>query len=77
MSDKITLTASAPVQVTDGTNYAHVTVEKGYVGYADSQTSTAWHQADSVLNFSPPYSIWLRAELGSEATIKISRATST
>lgn len=75
MSDKITLT-STPVQLTDGTNYAHVTVESGYVGYADSQTSTEWHQTDSVLNVGPPFKLWLKATLGSTAAIKVSKATS-
>lgn len=73
MTDKIRLT-TAPVQITDGSNYAHMTVEEGYAGYADTENSNAFHRADRVMTFGPPFTIWIRAEIGKESVVTVTKA---
>jgi len=71
MSDSLTITLT-PVQITDGTNSAHITIEAGYVEYADSADSSAWHRPDrKVMDICSPWVVWMRATRGPEAEIVV------
>lgn len=56
MSEPLIVTRT-PIQITDGTNSGHVTVTDGFIEYADSADSSAWHQAGRVLNVFAPWVI--------------------
>jgi len=75
MTDATKLT-STPIQLTDGTGYAHMTVEEGQVGYADSADSVAWHHSEKIATFGPPFTIWVRAETSEGAVVKTTKASS-
>lgn len=73
MSESLTVTRT-PVQITDGSNSAHITIEAGYVEYADKADSPAWHRPDrKVVDVSCPWVLWMRATRGPEAEIVITR----
>lgn len=72
MSDRIAVTRT-PVQVTDGTNSAHITVTDGFVEYADSADSAAWHRADRVMSVFSPWVVWLRVASGSDGAAVVSK----
>lgn len=72
MSQPLTVTRT-PVQITDGTNSGHVTVDEGFIEYADSADSIAWHQAGRVLNVYAPWVVWLRAASGTEAKVAVTK----
>ena len=73
MSNPIQIT-STPMQITDGTNSAHLTVIEGFVEYADSEISTAWHPLRShVMSINSPWAVWLRVNSGVKAKIIVSR----
>lgn len=72
MSELLTVTRM-PVQITDGTNSGHVTVAKGFVEYADSADSSAWHQAGRVLSVFAPWVIWLRVATGTDAEVVVTK----
>lgn len=75
MSEPLTVTRT-PVQITDGNNSAHVTVAEGFIEYADSADSAAWHRADRVLSIFSPWIIWLRVSSGTKATVVVSKHVS-
>ncbi|WP_158781600.1 hypothetical protein [Pantoea sp. BAV 3049] len=60
MSVSIRLT-EAPVQITDGTNSANITIGNGNAVYADSENSEAWHPASGHIYFGSPWVIWMKA----------------
>lgn len=71
MSENVVVTRT-PKQITDGTNSAHITIEAGYVEYADSADSSAWHRPDhKVIDVSSPWVVWMRATRGPEAEIVV------
>lgn len=71
MSENVVVTRT-PKQITDGTNSAHITIEAGYVEYADSADSSAWHRPDrKVMDIRSPWVIWMRATRGPEAEIVV------
>lgn len=71
MSESLTVTRT-PIQITDGSNSAHITIESGYVEYADSADSPAWHRPDrKVLDIRSPWGVWMRATRGPEAEIVV------
>lgn len=72
MSERIAITRT-PVQITDGTNSAHITVTDGFVEYADSADSIAWHRADRVINAFSPWVIWLRVASGAEGAAVVTK----
>lgn len=73
MSEKVIVTRT-PKQITDGTNSAHLTIESGYVDYADSPDSSAWHRPDrKVMDIRSPWMVWMRAKRGLEAEIVVTR----
>jgi hypothetical protein len=74
MSESLTITRT-PVRITDGTNSGHVTVAEGFIEYADSADSTAWHQAGRVLNVYAPWVVWLRVASGAEAEVVVTKHT--
>lgn len=75
MSERAVVTRT-PKQITNGTNSAHVTIEAGYVEYADSENSSAWHRPDrKVMDISSPWVVWMRATRGPEAEIVITLRT--
>ncbi|QHM71291.1 hypothetical protein C7M51_01577 [Mixta intestinalis] len=75
MTISITLT-SEPVQITDGTNGAHVTVERGSVQYADSADSEAWHSLrGTVLGIPQPRVVWMKVWSSQGAEISVTRWT--
>ncbi|EZI34373.1 hypothetical protein BW31_01416 [Pantoea agglomerans] len=74
MSEPLIVTRT-PIQITDGTNSGHVTVTDGFIEYADSADSSAWHQAGRVLNVFAPWVIWLRVASGSEAEVIVTKHT--
>lgn len=74
MSNRIALTED-PTQITDGTNYAHITVVYGSVVYADSEDSPAWHLSERSLNISPPSVIWMKKATGDSAAIVVTTFT--
>lgn len=74
MSERVAVTLT-PVQITDGTNSAHVTVSEGFIEYADSADSEAWHRADRVINVSPPVSLYLRVASGQNAAAVVTTFT--
>lgn len=75
MSEHVVVTRT-PVQITDGTNSAHLTIEVGYIEYADSGNSSAWHRPDrKVMDISSPWVVWMRATRGPEAEIVITLRT--
>ncbi len=74
MSEPVTVTRT-PIQITDGTNSGHVTVAEGFIEYADSADSIAWHQAGRVLNVYAPWVVWLRVASGTEAEVVVTKRT--
>jgi hypothetical protein len=71
MSELLTVTRT-PVQITDGKNSAHVTIEAGHIEYSDSADSPAWHRPDrKVIDVSSPWVVWMRATRGPEAEIVV------
>ena len=66
MAEVITLTRT-PVQITDGTNSAHVKVTDGFAEYADAADSPAWIRADNTVNIYSPWVVWMRVNTGTEA----------
>lgn len=75
MSERAVVTRT-PKQITNGINSAHVTIEAGYVEYADSENSSAWHRPDrKVMDISSPWVVWMRATRGPEAEIVITLRT--
>ncbi|TDY82962.1 UNVERIFIED_ORG: hypothetical protein C7429_101451 [Pantoea allii] len=72
MSESLTITRT-PVQLTDGTNSAHVTVDVGFIEYADSADSPAWHQAGRVLDVFSPWVVWLRVASGTEGAVIVTK----
>lgn len=74
MSESLILTRT-PVQITDGTNSSHVTVDEGFIEYADRADSIAWHQAGRVLNVYAPWVVWLRVASGIEAEVVVTKRT--
>lgn len=68
MSELLTVTRT-PVQITDGKNSAHVTIEAGHIEYSDSADSPAWHRPDrKVIDVRV---VWMRATRGPEAEIVV------
>ena len=74
MSESLIVTRM-PIQITDGTNSGHVTVVEGFIEYADSADSIAWHQAGRVLNVYAPWVVWLRVASGTEAEVVVTKRT--
>lgn len=74
MTERVAVTRT-PVQITDGTNSAHITVTDGFIEYADSADSTAWHRADRVINASPPVTLFLRVASGQSAAAVVTKFT--
>lgn len=75
MSDRIAITRT-PVQITDGTNSAHITATEGFIEYADSADSAAWHPLRSmVMDVSAPWVIWMRVASGSEGAVVVTKRT--
>jgi hypothetical protein len=73
MSERVQVTRT-PAQVTDGTGNAHITVESGYVEYADSADSAAWHRAaDRIFNITIPTPMWFRVSSGQEAILVVTK----
>jgi len=72
MSERIAITRT-PVQITDGTNSAHITVTDGFVEYADRADSIAWHRAGCVINIYAPWVIWLRVASGVEGAAVVTK----
>lgn len=71
MSDIKNLT-SDPVQITDGSNGAHITTLIGAVMYADSASSSYWHMLRSdVLEIRPPTVIYIKAKSPGGASIVV------
>lgn len=68
MSDLQQLTNN-PVQVTNGSNGAHITVISGGINYSDSANSTAWHTlSGTILEVRPPMVLYMKALGGGGAT---------
>lgn len=74
MSERVAITRT-PVQITDGTNSAHITITDGFVEYADSADSAAWHRAERVINIQAPWVVWMRVASGSDGAAVVSRRT--
>lgn len=73
MSEHVVVTRT-PIQITDGTNSAHLTIEAGYIEYADSAESHAWHRPDrKAMSIRSPWMVWVRATRGPEAEVVITR----
>jgi hypothetical protein len=68
MAEVINLTRT-PVQITDGTNSAHVKVTDGFAEYSDASDSPAWIRADNKLTIYSPWVVWLRADTEAKATV--------
>jgi len=61
MSTPTSLTQT-PVQITDGSNSAHITVVSGILLYADDANSPGWHYLNgSVLEIRSPVQIYLKS----------------
>jgi len=68
MSDLQQLTDN-PVQVTNGSNGAHITVISGGIYYADSADSTNWHTlSGTILEVRPPMVLYMKALRSGGAT---------
>lgn len=77
MSEKITVTGE-PVQITDGTNSAHITVQAGGIVYADSADSEAWHPLRKrELNVNAPVPLFVQVWGGDSAEIIVTKWTPT
>lgn len=74
MSDKVDLTIT-PRQITSGSESAHITVTDGYVMYADSENSAAWHRADRILNVTPPVALWMKVASGQSGSVTVTKFT--
>jgi len=75
MSTSLALTTE-PTQLTNGSNGAHVTVERGAVLYADSANSAAWHYLNGcVMQVLPPVSMWVKARAPGGATLVVTTWT--
>jgi len=62
-----------PVQVTNGTNGAHITVLTGGLYYADSADSTVWHTLyGPILEVRPPMVVYMKALGPAGATAVVS-----
>jgi len=71
MSDVKELTQDA-IQITDGSNGAHITSIIGAVLYADSADSTAWHtMSGTILEIRPPVVIYMKAKAAGGAQIVV------
>lgn len=77
MSERIEVTRT-PVQITDGTNSAHITLDGGAFEYADSAASAAWHRAlNRTLDVRAPVKLFLRTAVDSGATLNATVTTYT
>lgn len=74
-TERITLTAD-PVQITDGTNSAHITKGIGIAVYADGESSDAWHVMKDELNVSAPLELWVKDENNAGTEITVTTFTS-
>jgi hypothetical protein len=72
MTERIAITPE-PVQITSGSEGAHITVTDGFVLYADSADSTAWHRADRVINVSPPVALWMKISSGTSGAVVVTK----
>jgi len=73
MSDVVDLTQDA-VQITDGSNGAHVTVSKGGIQYADSADSVGWHTlSGTILEVRPPVVTYMKAIAAGGAEIVVTK----
>jgi len=62
MSDLVNLTQDA-IQITDGSNGAHISIISGQMLYADSADSSAWHTLmGTVLEIRPPVVTYMKAK---------------
>jgi len=75
MTTLIDLTPT-PVQVTNGQQGAHITVDSGRMEYADAADSAAWHKlAGSVLEVRPPVVVFIRSGLQTGAEVVVTSWT--
>ncbi|WP_158784618.1 hypothetical protein [Pantoea sp. BAV 3049] len=72
MSELIQVTRT-PVQITDGTAGAHITLDAGAFEYADSANSPAWHRhtANLPINVTAPTIFYLRTSVDSGAVLSV------